>query len=283
VKTLVFFASVVYVSITLSVSAMQDRDSLLNDVRNSHFQDSYDTVLVGEQEILLVVKESATPITRGVAVIVRESGHGAYDSQGMAKLSEYLNQVGWVTMVMPAPHDGFALKIDDTEEPESPPATDGDPPPTRAGLVMVSADSFAAHEQQLAAQMQAVVSKTRQYPGFFMVIAQGTSAAWLTKLYSENALPAPDAMVAIAPHWPQREYNIQLPDWIANTTMPYLDIYSQWDSEWAKATIQDRKIEANKALKMVYRQRELIGQHMDAEQYRLLGKEIYGWVTSMGW
>ncbi len=273
--------------------ASQSMDDLLEDVRHSQFEEQYQTVLVGEQEVVVVVQDSSTAITRGVAVILSEAGKGPFNHQGLSALTKHLNQVGWVTLLMPAPESGFKIPDappSDTEQQsqatdpaDQPDSAQGNEVIPKAGLTRIHPSSFTQQEQQLKLQMQAIVPITQQYPGFFLVIAQGTSAAWLTKIYSEKQIALPDAMVAVSPYWPQRQYNIQLPKWLAETEIPYLDIYTPWDPQWAKNTIAQRKIQATKSLKLMYRQRELIGQPLDEQQYAFLGKEIYGWLTHMGW
>jgi hypothetical protein len=76
---------------------------------------------------------------------------------------------------------------------------------------------------------------------------------------------------------------MRLPEWIANTPMPVLDLYSGWDNGWAQKTVAMREIAAIKALKLQYRQRELLGFNMHLQQNAYIGKEIYGWISHMGW
>ncbi|MEP4890306.1 MAG: DUF3530 family protein [Aliiglaciecola sp.] len=273
---------------------LQSPEAALNDIQRSQFDDQYDVLLVGEKQIPLVIAESNTPITRGVAVMVSESGRNPFSEHGLVQLSTALNNVGWVTMIMPAPTSGFGPAPDqnananqqaDTSNQTPSPGSNGtsDDSVNKASVNRIEQAAFDQHEQQIILQMRAIAEKTRQYNGFFLVIAQGTSAAWLTKIYAQNKLDYPDGMVSISPQWPDRSYNQQLPKWVSQTPMPYLDVYSAADTSWAKATVSQRKIQSLKSLKMMYRQRELIGQTMDSQQYARLGKEIYGWLTHMGW
>lgn len=287
------------IALCFEAYARQANEDMLMDIQHSQFADQFQTLLAGEQEIAIRVSESNTPITRGVAVLISEAGRGPFNENGIAQLSSALNNVGWVTMIMQAPSVGFDSKSDELNKPEQestqqPDQAAGNNDPNVAqqadetvhpkqGLVSINETAFAAHEQELITRMQAVVQRTQDYPGFFLVIARGTSAAWLTKIYAEKKLDLPDAMVAVSPFWPERQFNKQLPEWVSQTEMPYLDMYSPWDPEWALSTTAQRKIQAQKALKLLYRQKELIGQKLDEQQYDLLAKEIYGWLTFMGW
>lgn len=280
--------------ISFAVHAMQSPEADLQDIQHSQFNDQFDVLLVGEKQVPIVISESNTPLTRGVAVLVSESGRNPYSEHGLGQLSSSLNNVGWVTMIMPAPISGFWPEGDNnatTNAPTTAASQESDatmPLPaqdiiTKLKHSHITPSAFQQHEQQTILQMHAITEKTRQYPGFFLVIAQGTSAAWLTKIYAENKLDLPDGMVSLSPQWPDRNYNQQLPKWVSATQMPYLDVYTPWDTAWAKATINQRRIQSLKSLKLMYRQRELIGQSMDEQQFARLGKEIYGWLTHMGW
>ena len=110
--------------------------------------------------------------------------------------------------------------------------------------------AFVKHQQQLISLLQAASEKSQEYPGFFLVISKGTSAAWLSKIYTEKKLATPDAFVTISPYWPDRKYNQRLPEWIANTPMPVLDLYSSDDNGWAQKTVAQREIAAIKSLKL---------------------------------
>lgn len=269
-------------------AASQALQTLLQDVQKSQFVDSYEIILAGEQEVPLLISDSNTPITRGVAVILGEAGKAPLFNSGITQLINGMNDVGWVTILMPAPDAGFSQALEDEKaSPSVNSPGDAQTAPTplvaQSGLTRIYPKAFEQQEQLLKLQMQAVAQKSQQYSGFFLVVAHGTSAAWLTKIYSEKQLPIPDALVAVSPYWPQRDYNNQLAQWVGQTEMPYLDIYNQWDSEWARNTVKQRRVAAVKSLKLIYRQRELVGQTMDAEQYAMLAKEIYGWLTYMGW
>ncbi|WJG08963.1 DUF3530 family protein [Aliiglaciecola sp. LCG003] len=283
-------------TIRLGLAQSADLDIAMEDIQHQQFADSFDVLLVGEAELPLIIQESSTPITRGVAVMISESGRGPFSQHGLNQLAIELNKVGWVTMIMPAPVAGFApSQNDDAQQQNQQPAPAPETSQTeqnpsnqetvspRSGQQNIATEQFSAHQQQLILQLRAVTQKTRQYPGFFLVIAQGTSAAWLTKIYAEKVLDLPDGMVAVSPYWPQRDYNKQLPEWIAKTEMPYLDIFTPFDPQWSLMTVGPRKIAAVKGLKLMYRQRELTGQKMDQQQLVRLGKEIYGWLTHLGW
>ncbi|WP_102798953.1 DUF3530 family protein [Bowmanella denitrificans] len=275
------------------------------DIQQALSPHQYQTLLAGEKDFTVVIQDSTTVNTRGVAILVNDFSLGHMGSQSLAPLTGYLNDTGWVTVLMSAP---------DTElfgaEPASPVAspstesnpesqTDADaeqtaPPATEQGQQStpvkpnqyqsaISQGSFDNQELALRQQMTAVVPVAQRYPGFFLVISQGTSAAWLTKLYAEDKLGPPDALISIAPFWPDSQWNHQLSQYVGELPSPLLDIYNQWDNEWTRQSRKQRMVAAQKALKLHYRQREIVGQPLSTNQSAYLAKEIQGWLTQMGW
>lgn len=275
------------------------------DIQRGLFSDQYQSFQLDEQEVIYVIQENTTAITRGVAVLIADSGVPIVGQDGFALLANELNAIGWVTILLPAPVTAFNPPMEE-ETPVSNELVEADEEPStavteeqgdaqslaeqRASMDMsksmvtsLNATSFLQHEQHMIDLLEAIVEKSQEYPGYFLVISQGTSAAWLSKIYAERKLDTPDAFVAVSPYWPDRQYNQLLPAWLANTPMPVLDLYNDWDNEWAKHTITHRQISAVKALKLQYRQRELVGVNIRQQSSIYMSKEIYGWLSYMGW
>jgi hypothetical protein len=273
------------------------------DIQRGLFADSYQSFEIDDQPIIYVLQENTTAITRGVAVLIADSGIPVVGQEGFTALANELNKIGWVTILIPAPDIGFMLTTEPepalendataTDEEDSPSPTDTqvnspsapllDSDISKSAVTTLNDQSFLKHQQQLVSLLQAVIEKSQEYPGFFLVISKGTSAAWLSKIYVEKILDAPDAFVMISPYWPDRKHNQRLPQWIANTPMPVLDLYSSSDNAWARKTVAQREIATIKALKLHYRQRELLGFNIHQQHSTYIGKEIYGWISHMGW
>ena len=302
IKFLLFFVLAVLCSHSLAAPDKQLLRQL--DIQRGLFADNYQSFDIDDQTIIYVLQENTTAITRGVAVLVADSGIPIVGQEGFAALANELNKIGWVTILLPAPDIGFMPNIEQelpitdeaitTPEAEINTATDtqvsspstspiADLDMSKSAVTNIDEQVFVKHEQQLVSLLQATIEKSQEYPGFFLVISKGTSAAWLSKIYVENTLEAPDAFVAIGPYWPDRKRNQRLPEWIANTSMPVLDLYSDWDNGWARKTVFQRQIAAVKSLKLQYRQRELLGFNMHLQHSAYISKEIYGWISHMGW
>jgi hypothetical protein len=274
------------------------------DIQRALFADTYQSFTIDDRQVIYILQENTTAITRGVAVMIADTGVAIVGQEGFVSLADELNKIGWVTILLPAPDTAFMpMTEQETTTTENSEAavedennTSDDSAQTvnldismedlnisRSAVSSIDEQAFVKHEQQLVALLQAVAEKSLEYPGFFLVISKGTSAAWLSKIYAERKLDTPDAFVAISPYWPDRNHNLLLPEWIANTSMPVLDLYSDWDNSWAKKTVAKREIAAIKSLKLQYRQRELLGFNMHQQHNAYIGKEIYGWISYMGW
>ena len=294
--------------LSLSKSAIaqhriDDLDALKHDMQRSLRPEQYRTLMMGEKETVVVIRESNQAISKGAAILVGETGKNGASHLGLAALAPYLNDFGWTTILVTAPTLDFEVPEEtesDNSSPQSPdePAdtTTADPnsdpndlPPSNQMIPsysttqIISEARFKQQEQDFLLLMNAVEQERLNYPGFALIIAQGTSAAWLAKLYGDGELYEPDAIVTLGINWPQHDLNILVPALLARTPVPVLDIYNQFDSDWTLATAKDRKVEAIKSLKLHYRQRELIGPRVDRQQYPLLAREIHGWLTYMGW
>ena len=284
-----------------SLAALDNQLLKRLDLQRGSFTNTYQSFDIDGESVIYVLQENSSAFTRGLAVLVSDNGSPLLGQKGFSALADELNKIGWVTILLSAPDTDFMLTIDQ----DIPTADDSKtafetknlsevtiPSPntpienldiSQSSVNTIDKLAFIKHEQQLVAFLQAAIKKSQDYPGFFLVISKGTSAAWLSKIYAENTLDAPDAFVAIGPYWPDRTHNQHLPQWMANTSMPVLDLHNVWDNRWARQTIYQREIAAVKALKLQYRQRELLGFNIHPQHNAYISKEIYGWISQMGW
>ena len=268
------------------------------DIERAFAPEVFKSVLLGETETLILLQESNLALTKGLAILVGETGRNGISDHALAMLAPQLNNVGWTTALVSAPALEFKAKeaaaadsVDDDTSNESSNESQSSaklPPPHQyigpeidTGLI----DDALFTEQKQAFQLliSTVQQERENYPGFLLVVAQGTSAAWLADLYVEETLPSPDAMVSLGINWPQHNLNQRIPELIAKTEFPVLDITNQFDSRWSQNTAAGRKVAALKALKLHYRQREIIGPQLQHYQMDYLTREIHGWLTYLGW
>ncbi len=77
------------------------------DIQRGLFADAYQNFDIDGQPIIYVLQENITPITRGVAVMIADSGVPIVSQEGFSALANELNKVGWVTILLQAPDIGF--------------------------------------------------------------------------------------------------------------------------------------------------------------------------------
>ena len=174
------------------------------DIQRGLFADAYQNFDIDGQPIIYVLQE-----------IVGQEGFSA--------LANELNKVGWVTILLQAPDIGFiptfspdvaieedvktavAKETDSSTKKQMLTASNVDRDISQSAVTTIDKQAFAEHEQQLVSHLQAAFEKSQEYPGFFLVISKGTSAAWLSKIYAEKTLDAPNAFVTISPFWPEKK------------------------------------------------------------------------------
>jgi hypothetical protein len=162
-----------------------------------------------------------------------------------------------------------------------------EPPPPRIfkakqGQEALTQEQIDSYQEKLMALMRSTFQQTRRHPGYYIVVAQGTSAAWLNKMYAGRKIGRPHAMIVIAPYVPEYELNKEVPIDMAQSGAPTLDFFSKYDNRWALSTASERRKVSKQYFKLNYRQREVFGLPGTQSRHDLMLKEIYGWLVSIG-
>ena len=276
-----YFALLILLFATLSSFAqtLNPLDMRTDDVKRHFSEDRFDILLAGEQEVAVIIQESTVAISKGAVIMLSDTGQTPLGSRSLDSVATLLNQYGWATLLAAPPIIGLSQETSDNVQENN---TNIEVLPTD-GLQAIVQENFDTHQQQLQLLMQSLLDKSTEYPGFVVVVSEGTTAAWLAKMYNEQLVTEPDAFVSLSAYWPQIELNDQIAGYLANTSFPVLDMYSQWDNKWTITTAEKRRIAAVKALKLHFRQTELIGVPIGQGQHQYLTKQIIGWLTFMGW
>lgn len=168
-------------------------------------------------------------------------------------LSHRLNRLGFDTQIMlPSP---FQLELDPNSEKDQP-----------------AIEQFRSEWQQhLSGQLE-----TAGQDGYRLIIAAGSSAAWLGNLISKQAMEAPDALVLVDAFYPDKDANAILARDMAGVSCPVLDMYTEELNSWLTQASQSRRIEARRANKLDLRQ---VALHSAAERSTVLS----GWLRHLGW
>jgi hypothetical protein len=187
IKLLFFF--VLAAVCTRSLAAPDNQLLRKLDIQRGLFSDAYQTFEIDEQPIIYVLQENTTAITRGVAVLIADSGIPIVGQEGFAALANELNKIGWVTLLLPAPDIGFmptieqqaAVEDEETTTAEIEPPISSEEAVTSPSAPILDLDinksavttiqdlAFIKHEQQLVSLLQAAFEKSQEYPGFFLV------------------------------------------------------------------------------------------------------------------
>lgn len=137
-----------------------------------------------------------------------------------------------------------------------------------------------AFNEYLNAFLLATMKATEQ-SGYQVFFAQGMSAQSLISINASNIQL--DALIINNLYWPERTINLSLARQMAKIPPPLLDLVSSQDNLWALATEHARKTSAKVEIKAHYRQRQIGSVGLNTDLSFDMAKEIYGWLTYLGW
>lgn len=234
------------------------------------------SLIAGESQFTALISEQDGSVIRGSALLLPDISLHPNQSATFYQLRYALNQYGWISVagIMPEiMHQQLKDELQLKQLIERPNNT----------LDVVLEDTQKQYINQLQLVMSSMLEEASAYPGLRMIVAQGATAGWLVEGLASQQLEMPDVLVLISPYLPDQKLNQKLPAKIAQLPVPILDVWSERDNPWAKATVMARKKASKRYLTMHYRQRELFGfRGLETTDARL-GKEIYGYVTYLGW
>ena len=254
---------------------------------------------------------ATVPIVRGNFVLISDASHNGANIYALLALAKELADLGWNSIVMPAPSFTKVMmeadaheqnkQLQDAEQ-ETPasdttlepadatePAQPIEPIQPIAPSVAVNAQHFESHyktyyqthyNRVLLASLSAVI-KQSSAGGYTVLFAQGKSAQ--SVLYDNTQSIKADAIIINNLYWPERTLNQTLPSLVAKHSSPLLDLVSSDDNKWSNSTKDARKISAKINLKPHYRQRQINPGMNNEDTSIAVAKEIYGWLTYLGW
>jgi len=229
-------------------------------------KDNITPMLAGANDFITLIHENTASNQKGVMILLPDWQMSATSSNALNYLRETLPNQGWTTITIqpPSKPDGYpsnALKLIEKNE-ENKKVLD-------------------QYQDSLVLIMNAVMDKAKDYPGIFVVVSKGSHAALLGNLYSTGKLEAPSAMVMLS--------NYMLTDAqafaevLAQSDIPVLDLYLSRDQQLAQSNAVLRKAQANKEMKVYYRQTRLHNNQVGYYPEKSLLIAINGWLKSIGW
>ncbi|MCW8109333.1 alpha/beta hydrolase family protein [Alteromonas ponticola] len=256
-------------------------NTLSEDLERRFHAEELEQVLVGELTLSVLAQESAIPLSRGVAILLVDSGYQGLRLSAAQQLATQLNQWGWHTLIAPSLLDVSLVATEQAENAMVHP---------RSSSQQAWFD-YDRTKTQLSLLITALYNHASSHRGFKIVVSQGMTAAHLIELAADNQIASPDSMVVISPFWPDRRKNLAIGEALAKTAFPVLDINLIQSNLWNAKTYRQRKQDAVNALKLHYRQRSIQADDFPSHSYidsvspqvTRLSKEIYGWTSYLGW
>lgn len=236
------------------------------DLNHYLTQDNITPMLAGADDFITLIHENTASNQKGVMILLPDWQMSATSSNALNYLRETLPSQGWTTITIqpPGKPDGYpsnALKLIQKNEENK--------------------KILDQYQERLVLIMNAVMDKAKDYPGIFVVVSKGSHAALLGDLYSTGKLEEPSALVMLS--------NYMLTDAkafaerLAQSDVPVLDLYLSREQQLAQNNAVIRKAQANKEMKVYYRQTRLHNSQVGYYPEKSLLISINGWLKSIGW
>ncbi|GEM_PF-6729594 len=278
-----------------------------DDIRTQFHDNDYTIIDIdGRQQPVFTFESNLSETRATILFLLDEKDSRLFGT--MHKLAQTLPNVGLNTIVFaegfaniqPSKSDASdntaqsdvnnqALSQDTREEPtESSPSTDAGSTIAQSFAVTTTAnaeqtDSNLASLTHCSEQLNNRIS--RLYDALSLssqrtiILTSGLLSSCL--FYIEN-IPG-DALITINPFIDNFELNVQLSDKIASTSQPVLDLVNKTSNRYSSKNAVHRRISSQRLMKAHYRQRDIIGHRMSHRQVEYIAKEIYGWLTFLGY
>ncbi|MFM2482925.1 DUF3530 family protein [Celerinatantimonas sp. YJH-8] len=206
-------------------------------------------------------QEERTPQKTGTIILLPNWGERPTNADSMQPLRQTLPNWGWQTIAIVPPE-----------------------PQQRASILSgQDTQAISTYQQQLLTTLQAITQAQGEPFGYQVVVAQGVMAAWVLRIYNQQQLPLPNALVLISSYFPNPSLNDQIAQQISELTIPVYDIYYQQSNRWSIQGAHARLIETQRRQKSDYRQSEILSAPYLEDSGQLLAKQLYGWFNALGW
>ncbi len=225
-------------------------------------------LLAGPDDFITLIKDSTTANNKGVAILLADWQQTATTPKGLNYLRKKMPSQGWTTISIQPPnkpdnYPSIALKVSTQQEENK--------------------TTLTAYQLKLSAIMKTVMATAKDYPGIFIVIAEGSHGALLTDLYQQGKNSPPNALIVLSSYMFTDAANAQYATSLAQSSFPVLDLYLMRDHPLALSNAVLRKSAAKKEMKAFYRQRQLTNITSSYYPEEELLVAIKGWLTTIGW
>ncbi len=208
----------------------------------------------GEVSFTVLEKPAMTAFTKGTVILVPDWSQHPASPRMINLLRQQLVDYGWNTMAMMVP------------EP----------------LTETNGEILLTYQTELLQRLQAVMKSAENNPGSIIVIAQGSSGAFINQLYQSGQLKPPEGLILLSAYLPDKALNQAVSLALAKHKVPTLDLQQQQDNPFVMASSQLRLQLVRKHIKEIYRQRLLPGSFDQPQNQQWVFNEVYGWLSYLG-
>lgn len=234
-------------------------------------------ILAGPDDYITLVDENTSVNNKGVAILLPDWQQGAVNPKAINFLRKEMPKQGWTTIsIQPAnkPNNfpSKALKISERQE---------------ANKTIID-----GYKEKLSALISAVLTKSKEYPGIVIIIAQGNHGGMLVDIFDEQSTnqngTTPNALILLSSyllssHELIDETNTAFAKKLAYSEYPILDLYLKYDNPIVLDKAAQRLATANQELKTYYRQRQINNNATGYYPEQELLTQINSWLKSIGW
>jgi len=234
-------------------------------------------ILAGPDDYLTLVDENTSINNKGVAILLPDWQQGAVNPKAINFLRKTLPNQGWTTISIqpankPKNYPSKALKISEQQ---------------KANKIIID-----EYKTKLTALINAVLTKSKDYPGIVIIIAQGNHGGMLVDIFdqqsSDQNSTTPNALILLSSYLLNSnelidETNTAFAKTLAYSEYPILDLYLKYDNPIVLDKAAQRLAIANQELKAYYRQRQINNMATGYYPEQELLIQINSWLKAIGW
>lgn len=238
------------------------------DIKHYLGDDNVTALLAKTDEYLTLIAPYETEINKGVVILLPDWQKGATNPSAINHLRKQLPYDGWTTITVhpPAKPENYPSVLIDLEK-----------------RAEENEKSLTDYQEKLVTLMVEVMKKAEEYPGTFVVVAQGNTGAVLMNAFTKEQVKEPNALVLLSAYLPTDIENNAFSINMASSDLPVLDLHLKKDHKRALLSARQRAIKAKHELKTYYRQQEIFNSEFSYYPDASLRASILGWLRSIGW
>ena len=244
------------------------------------------SLLAGPDDYITLINKNTSENNKGVAILLPDWQQGATNPKAINFLRNKLPSQGWTTIAIqpmskPENYPSNALKMSEQQQENK--------------------TIMAAYKIKFNAMINAVINKSKEYPGIVIVIAQGNHAAMLVDFFDQQSSnqnsanqssnqnsAMPNAVILLSSYVLTNnelidEAHTALAKKIAYSEYPVLDLYLNYDHPIVLDKTKQRLALSKQEMKVYYRQRQLNSVATGYYPEQELLTQINSWLKSIGW